>query len=291
MRYFKLSLFTIAGLILIIQPGWAASADDEPTIAGLKGPARAHLGNVAQVDVPANYQFLDGKRTREIMKAMGEPTSGHELGWILPTTTNEHCSVIFEFNDAGYVKDDDKDKLDPDKLLASFKRGTAESNKDRVRAGNPPLEIVGWEVPPSYDATTHNLEWAIRATSEGQPILNYNTRLLGRKGVMEVVLIVDPDKLNETLPKFRNVLAGYTFQSGQTYAEYRPGDKVAKYGLAGLVLAGAAVGAAKLGLFGPLLLLLKKAWKLVVVAIAAIAAAIKKVFSKIFGRRQSGINQ
>src|SRR5262249_8674298 len=153
----------------------------------------------------------------------------------LIASTNDHWSVIFEFSDIGYVKDDDKDKLDPDKLLNSIKRGTAEANKERVKNGNAPLEIVGWEVPPKYDETTHNLEWAIRATSEGKPILNYNTRLLGRKGVMEVVLIVEPDKLTDTLPEFRDLLASYSFQTGQSYAEFKPGDKVAKYGLAALV--------------------------------------------------------
>ena len=64
-----------------------------------------------------------------------------------------------------------------------------------MSAGRPPLQIVGWEVPPQYNETTHNLEWAIRATVEGKPILNYNTKLLGRKGVMETVLVVDPDEL------------------------------------------------------------------------------------------------
>jgi uncharacterized membrane-anchored protein len=288
MRHSNLLIVALATLILLPQAGQSAT-EGRPKNTALKGPAKAHLGNVAQVDVPVGYEFLDGKTTRELMKTMGEPTSGHELGLMMPT--NEHWSVIFEFSDSGYVKDDDKDKLDPDKLLAAIKRGTAAANKERVNAGNPPLEIVGWEVPPKYDATTHNLEWAIRATSEGQPILNYNTRLLGRKGVMEVVLIIDPDKLAETLPTFRTLLAGYNYQSGQTYAEFRPGDKVAKYGLAGLVLAGAAVGAAKLGLLGPLILILKKAWKVVVIAIAAVAAAIKKVVGKIFGRRQSNLNQ
>src|SRR5262249_22378139 len=134
-------------------------------------------------------------------------------------------------------------------------------------------------------------EWAIRATSGGEPLLNYNTRLLGRRGVMEAVLVIDPDKLATTLPTFRNVLAGYSFQSGQTYAEYRSGDKVAKYGLAALVVGGAAVGAAKLGLFTGLLVFLKKGWKLVVVAFAAIAAAIKKFFARIFGgRRESELS-
>ncbi len=272
------------GLALLPSPG----ADSGPKLNVLQGPAKAVLEGVAQVDVPAGYSFIDAKGTRALMKALGEPTSGRELGLLSPT--NREWSVIFEFSNIGYVKDDEKDKLKPDELLESIKRGTAEANKERQRAGHSPLEIVGWEVPPKYDETTHNLEWAIRATSEGRPLLNYNTRLLGRKGVMEVVLIVEPEKLPNTLPIFRKLLAGYSFASGQTYAEYRPGDKVAKYGLAALVLGGTAVGAAKLGLLGPLVLFFKKAWKLVVVAIAAVAASFKKLFAKLFGRKgESGM--
>jgi uncharacterized membrane-anchored protein len=45
-----------------------------------------------------------------------------------------------------------------------------------------------------------------------------------------------------------------------------------------LVVGGAAVGAAKLGLFATLAVLLKKAWKLVVIAVVAIATGIKKFF-------------
>ena len=83
------------------------------------------------------------------MKKSGEPVSGDEMGLIVPTNAN--WSVIFEFNDVGYVKDDDKDKLDADKLLASIKAGTEEANKEREHAGNPPLEIIGWEQKPKYN--------------------------------------------------------------------------------------------------------------------------------------------
>jgi uncharacterized membrane-anchored protein len=287
MSYFKLLVSTVCGLTLAGAALGGESPAAKPKLNVLHGPAKAQLESIAQIDVPAGYAFLDGKSTRAIMKASGEPTSGHELGFLRPT--NAHWSVLFEFSDIGYVKDDDKDKLDADKLLASIKRGTAEANKDRVAAGNPPLEIVGWEVPPKYDATTHNLEWAIRATSGDQPILNYNTRLLGRKGVMEVVLIVEPDALPATLPTFRELLTGYAFQTGGTYAEYRQGDKVAKYGLAALVVGGAAVGAAKLGLFAGLLVFLKKGWKLVVVGLAALAAFVKKVINSIFSRRNETV--
>src|SRR5262249_26014018 len=144
----------------------------------------------------------------------------------------------------------------------------------------------GWEIPPKYDETTHNLEWAIRATVDDRPILNYKTKLLGRKGVMDVILVCAPEKLPETLPQFRTLLAGYSFQSGQTYAEYRSGHKGAKYGLAALVVGGAAVGAAKLGMFAWLAVLFKKAWKLIVVAVAAVASFFKRLFGKLTGNRQ-----
>lgn len=255
----------------------AQNSDTKPKLKFLTGPASAPLGNVAKIDLPTGYFFIDGKEYRAMLKAEGEPVSGRELG--LLSSTNKHWSVIFQFSDIGYVKDDDKDNLNADKLLDAIKRGTAEANKERARAGRPTIEVVGWEFPPKYDSTTHNLEWAIRGSVEGRPLLNYNTRLLGRKGVMEVVLVVRPEQLAESLPTFRDLLTGYSFQTGETYAEYRQGDKIAKYGLGALVLGGAAVGAAKLGLFAWLAVFLKKGWKLVVVAFAAVASFFRKLFT------------
>ncbi len=251
----------------------------------IEGPATAKLQDIGQVQVPAGYVFIDGKGLRTLLKKAGEPVNGNEMGLLRPT--NHGWSVIFEFRDIGYVKDDDKNNLDADKLLEAIKRGTAAANKERVKNGNAPIEVVGWEQPPKYDESTHNLEWCIRGTSDDRAIVNYNTRLLGRKGVMEAVLIVDPEKLPETMPAFRDVLASYSFQTGQSYAEYRSGDKVAKYGLAALVIGGATAGAIKLGLFSGLLVLLKKGLKLVVVAVVAIIASIKKFFAKLFGRRET----
>jgi len=283
----KITLFALAVSCTVFSssPLHAQTSDAKRKLGLIGGPAKAKLKDIAQVDVPEGYVFIDGNGLRALLKRAGEPTSGNELGLLRPT--NHSWSVMFEFSPDGYVKDDEKNSLNADKILADIKAGNAEANKERVKNGNPPLEVVGWEQPPKYDETTHNLEWCIRATSEDHAILNYNTKLLGRKGVMEVVLIVDPEKLHETMPDFRNVLANYSFQTGQTYAEYRPGDKVAKYGLAALVVGGAAVGALKLGLFSWLFLFLKKGLKFVIVAVVAVVAAIKKIFAKIFNRRQT----
>jgi uncharacterized membrane-anchored protein len=282
----KITIFAVAiGCAVITTfPLRAQDSDGKRKKGFTEGPAKVQLKDVAQIDVPAGYSFLDGDTFRSLKKKSGEPVYGNEMG--LLESTND-WAVIFRYDESGYVKDDDKDKLDPDKILDNIKRGTAAANEERVRNGRAPLEVVGWEQPPKYDEKTHNLEWCIRGSVEDHAILNYNTKLLGRKGYMSVVLIVDPEKLSATMPAYRNLLANYSFQTGQTYAEYRPGDKIAKYGLAGLVVTGATVGALKLGLFSSLLLILKKGFKLVIVAFVAVVAAIKKFFAKIFGRRQT----
>src|ERR1043166_6409686 len=149
----KLLIVAVCAVAIGVPSGHAQNKESKSKSRVLEGPARAKLKDVAEVAVPGGFIFLDGDTTRAMMKKSGQPVSGNEVGFLSPT--NEDWSVIFEFSDVGYVKDDDKDKLDADKLLADIKRGTAEGNKERVKAGQPPLEVVGWEMPPKYDATTH----------------------------------------------------------------------------------------------------------------------------------------
>jgi len=273
MKPIRLVVITLT--VLVHSTLSARAADDEGSDV-LHGPALAVMGDIAEIQLPSGFIFLDGDQTRAMMRNYGEPVSGQEVGMIVPT--NSDWSVFFDYADVGYVKDDDKDALDPDELLKSIKAGNEAGNKERRRNGVPPLNLIGWEQEPRYDEATHNLEWAIRFESEGQPVLNYNTRLLGREGYMSVVLVVAPDELQATLPEFRQLLTGYHYLPGGSYAEYRPGDKVAKYGLAALVVGGAAVGAAKMGLLGGLLVFLKKGWKLIILGLAAVGAFLRKLF-------------
>jgi uncharacterized membrane-anchored protein len=271
---------TVSCLALLLACCWSPShalAAEQPGggINWQKGPGKADLKDTAEVALPAGYRFAHAADTQRLLKASGEPVSGHELGLLVPE--QGHWSVFFIFSADGYVKDDDKDKLDADKLLKSIIQGNDYANEERKKAGVTPLKILGWEKPPSYDAATHNLEWAIRAESEGRPILNYNTRLLGRKGVMEVVLVCAPDALPATLPEFKTLLTGYSYKTGQSYAEFRPGDKIAKYGLAALVTGAGVAIAAKTGLLAGLLLFFKKAWKLLVIAVVAVVGFFKRL--------------
>lgn len=245
-----------------------------PSLEGVKwqeGPSIGDLSGTAEVRIPAGYVFAGANDTRVLMEEMQNPTSGKEMGFIAPAGLD--WFVVFEFDDVGYVRDDEKNTLDADAMLESIKKGTEAGNKERRRRGWPIMTILGWEQQPRYNETTHNLEWAIRGESEGNQVINYNTRLLGRGGVMRVTLVIDPTTLSQTLPKFKNVLSGFDFKQGQKYAEFRQGDKVAKYGLTALVVGGASAVAVKTGMF-------KWIWKVLVVVFLALVVFLKNLFSR-----------
>ena len=236
------------------------------------GPGMVQMDDMAELNLPEGYLFANGDDTRLLMEAMGNPPSYTEKGMYGPPTLD--WFVVFEFDDIGYVKDDEKDELDADDMLESIREANEESNKYRRERGFTGLNITGWQTPPHYDALTQNLEWAISGMDDdGIPILNHNTRILGRSGVMRITLVVNPDTIDAVLPVFKAHMKSFAFQTGQKYTEFREGDKIAEYGLTALVVGGAAAVAAKSGLF-------KWLWKILVVAGAAIVGFFKKLFGK-----------
>jgi len=100
---------------------------------------------------------------------------------------------------------------------------------------------------------------------------------------MSANLIVAPDKLDSAVAPSKRLLADYQFSSGSKYAEWRPGDKVAQYGLTGLITGGMVVAAAKTGLLAKLGVLIAKFAKVIIVGVLALGAGIAKFFRSIFG--------
>jgi uncharacterized membrane-anchored protein len=64
-------------------------------------------------------------------------------------------------------------------------------------------------------------------------------------------------------------MQGFSYKSGKTYAEFRPGDKIAQYGLAALIGGGAGAAAVKLGLFGALWKFIAKRGKALVLLVCS----------------------
>jgi uncharacterized membrane-anchored protein len=226
----------------------------------------APIGKIAQFEVPEGYGFLNPADTKRLMELMKNPSHGTEY---LISPGDMSWFAVLEFEETGYVKDDDA--IDPDELLESVRQGTKAGNKERASRGWPPLTIVGWKFPPRYDAKTKRLEWAIDAQSEGVPVVNYNTRILGRHGVMSATVVADPQSLDAAVNDFKTVIQNFSYVGGERYDEYKQGDKVAEYGLAALVAGGAAAVAVKSGAA-------KWLWKVLVAVGVAVAGGLKKLF-------------
>ena len=96
---------------------------------------------------------------------------------------------------------------------------------------------------------------------------------------MSAVLVSSPQTLNDDVKAFNSALAGYRFNAGEQYAEFKSGDKIAEYGLAALVVGGAAAAAAKAGLF-------KSLGKFLWVIIGGAAMAGWALLKKFFGRKE-----
>jgi uncharacterized membrane-anchored protein len=228
------------------------------------------LGNVATLSIPSGYHFTGSAGTIQLMEGYGNLTSGSELGYISPLDMG--WFAVFEFDECGYVKDDEKDKLDAGKILKQMQESQMEANKELAKRGMSTLQVLGWQTPPFYNPQTNNLEWAIRLrSSTGGESINYKTKLLGRRGVMDVVLVCGEEELPAVIADYQNLLENFAFKKEESYASFSKGDKIAEYGLTGLIVGGGLLVAAKTGL-------LAKFWKFIVVGVIAIGAFLKRIF-------------
>jgi len=261
----------------------------------IKGPAKIPFGDVAAIDLPANYAFVKEKTAAQYLeKSGGVPTGLFGIIYpLLPSTAkdDEYFQLICSFDDMGYVNDDDAGKLDADGLLKSYKEGQAEENEHRKEERLAPFYVGGWAEPPRYEKAKHQVVWAITIKDEdtaNSPVvtINYNTRVLGRKGVLMLNLVTSPDYLNQNKVQTAKLLDKTAFVAGNKYEEYQPGkDKSSGLGLAGLILGGGALAAAaKLGVLGGawkwILGMILVGKKFIILIVVAAGAAISKFFKR-----------
>lgn len=109
-------------------------------------------------------------------------------------------------------------------------------------------------------------------------MLNYDIRILGRRGVLVLTAVSSMDQLPEIEKETPGILGMVDFNQGSRYADFDPKvDKVATYGIAALVAGGIA---AKAGLFKLLLAGLLALKKFVIIAFVAVVAFFKRLFGR-----------
>lgn len=259
------------------------SGDAFQQIPWTAGPGVGDMGPYAQIQVPDGFLFTGPEGTPQFLKLTENPPNPRTVGVLLPVGESESFIVFFSYEDSGHVKDDDSGEIDANNLLAGIKAGNEAGNAERRRQGWEGIQVMDWVVPPGYEAATHRLAWGIRAkTDGGQLLANYDVRLLGRTGVMSVTLACSPEQVQSLIPRLQELLGGFEFKAGHRYAEWRSGDKLASYGLTGLIAGGAVVAAAKAGWLAKLAAAFAKAGKAIVVGIIVVLGGLWRL---LFGGR------
>ncbi|MFD2721412.1 DUF2167 domain-containing protein [Hymenobacter monticola] len=235
-------------------------------------------GGISELQVPRGFRYLDSAQSRTVLTRYWGNPDGRSLGMLFPEKSNPlddgAWAYVIEYDASGHVKDDDADDINYDDLLKDMREDMAEGNKERTEAGYPAVTLVGWASPPYYDKTNHTLHWAktLQFGEGADNTLNYNVRILGRKGVLILNAVGASKDLAAIKASIPGLLSAVTFNKGQQYTDFNPGlDEVAAYGIGGLI-AGKVL--AKVGLFAVLL----KFWKLGLLALSGAWAAIKRFF-------------
>jgi len=240
-----------------------------------RGPITVTVAGNSTLAVPAGFVFLDEKNTTKFLE-LNENIGNDSEVLVAPESLD--WTAYLSFDPSGYVKDDET--IDAAALLASLKEGTAAANAERTQRGWTEVNVIGWASAPSYNRTTKRLEWATLLESQGRRNANFSTKILGRHGHTSVVLVANLDGLSAAQTTLNSLLENYRFNSGETYAEWKEGDKIAEYGLAALVLGGAAAVAAKKGLWTVLAGFLATTWKFLLAGLLAAGGWLRSLFKK-----------
>ncbi len=250
---------------------------------------KVSLGDgIANINVPAGFKYLNGKDGDMILTDIwGNPPvedGMHSLGMLLPEAQSALDDSVYVINitysEDGYIDDSDAKEIDYEELLETMQDDLVAENEYRIQNGYEEVALVGWASPPFYDAENKKLHWAkeLKFGSMESNTLNYNIRVLGRKGYLNLNAIGEMYSLEEIKGNINPILASVNFVEGNKYSDFDPSlDKVAAVGIGGLIAGKVLM---KAGILAKIGLVLAKFWKFILIGFVAFGAGIKKLFVK-----------
>jgi uncharacterized membrane-anchored protein len=235
---------------------------------------------IAQLNVPEGFKFLNAAQSQHVLTDLWRnPPDESVLGMIWPEKGGPYAdssyAFVITYEADGYVKDEEADEIDYDKLLKNMQADEAEKNKTRRKDGYSIIHLVGWASKPYYDKEKKVLHWAMEVEFDGSKnhTLNYDVRILGRKGVLSLNAIAGMGELPLVKNDIDKVLTIASFTEGNQYKDFDSNvDEVATYTI-GSLIAGKVL--AKAGFFA----IIMKFGKFIIIGIVAIGVVALKFFT------------
>ena len=238
-------------LLALILPPVARAQDDAPDNAALAKAMKLAdslkyqdgevtlRDDLAILKLPRELRYLGPDDAATVLERIwgNPPSRAKTLGLLVPAAipiiAPNSWAVIITYEEDGFVKDDDANKINYDDLLKTMREDVKAGSVERVKQGYETIELVGWATPPRYDADAKKMYWAKELKFGNAPdnTLNYNIRVLGRRGVLVLNAVAGMAQLPEIETATPTILRAVEFQEGHRYADFQPGtDKVATYG-------------------------------------------------------------
>ncbi len=213
---------------------------DQAQRTAVAGPADLPLAGQGVLHLPAARGFVTMPLAAKVLDAMG--TSGQDaglLGIIFPSG-GEGWIMTLRFVPAGYVPDTDARRWNLDDLLAGYRASSDAGNAERVRRGEPAIEVVGWAARPVYDPGRHRLAYGVTTRAKGVvdsiESVSLDTYALGRNGYFAMTMVTRLDQLQRHGPNATALLDALEFDAGKRYADADPsGDRQAGHGVSAIV--------------------------------------------------------
>jgi uncharacterized membrane-anchored protein len=199
---------------------------------------------VATLQLPESFKFLGGEQARQLIEDVWEnPPSITDkmLGAVLYADAGPYdgrTAWIVYYDPIGYVSDADAGGTDYDAMMRGLLKEDSTDNAQRVAEGYTPLVLEGWASPPYYDRERKVLHWAKEMSQEGDAdnVLNYNIRVLGRRGVLILNGLSTMSKLEQVKAEVPVILDMTAFNDGHRYDQYNADtDALADQTVAGLI--------------------------------------------------------
>lgn len=239
----------------------------------------------ANLNVPEGFKYLNAEQSNYILTDLwGNPPQTGILGMLFPKNGGPYAdssyAFVITYDEMGYVKDDDADKINYDDMLKEMQKEEVEENKQRSAQGYTPIHMVGWATKPYYDKTNKVLHWAknLKFGDAEENTLNYEVRILGRKGVLSMNAVATMSDLDLVKKDIDKVLKIPSFNDGYAYKDFDSNvDKVAAWTIGGLVAGKVLL---KVGFWAVIGKFLIGAWKFILIGLAAAGGAVKKFFGR-----------
>lgn len=257
--FFKTSLFRETSKVLLaglVISSAAIGRADQPSLLPVPpsnqdpnwilGPAKADLGDFAKIEVPEGYRFTDGRGARILLQRMKNPVPRNVVGLLTPDSGK--WWVVLDYADVGYLKGLGKDsKIDSALVMRGVRRRLEMENAMRMQQGGTPIAAVDWAMQPVLDGSRYTLEWALRAETRSEKIVNlveetetnnvvnHTLRLIGKDRMLGLTAVQSDQMSSERIP-LKELGRNITFNPGQRYTDYKPGDQLAKNTLEELIM-------------------------------------------------------